>query len=451
MLHRAPESFVVFSSKFGGVWRELASVRVEDLARVFPELLDELREDGYASINSFYRPGTRNEGRSLYLPGLDAPNKRKDNLRTLNATFTDLDGHAAPLPEIAAGLQARGVLPWATFEIHSGRGLWLFWLLDPPESAWAGRLALWEKVQTAILERIRAANPEACPDPGSKDASRVCRVPGSLNSKADTVVRWAKRGCGSASNSYTLDALAAFFGVEVCEPAIRLAPGRKDGPDRKPLNGWRALHEQRLGEFEWLRALRGGFAEGTRHHAGRVLAVLLACNGHDWPAVRDEVERLYRECKPPINTDCGKSTRRSIRAHALETVRGVKGQSRDRWKVRDLTLARELGVTAAEVTAFEGKMGKPLRHLHPAPPAARQPRNRAERAAVREGILRAVHATGERLGWGVRELADEIGRRSGERPSPATVARDLDRLGLSTRGGRQRRAARGVQLRLVEV
>lgn len=101
-------------------------------------------------------------------------------LDSLRACYVDVDG-CADL-ELVLDTLAENRQPWPNAVLFSGRGLHLYWLLEPlpPQT-----LPVWQRIQD---ELIRVLAPIGA-DPSAKDCTRVLRVSGSLNSKNGEEVR----------------------------------------------------------------------------------------------------------------------------------------------------------------------------------------------------------------------------------------------------------------------
>lgn len=113
--------------------------------------------------------------------------RRINNLKSLNACYIDLDPYHIGkniddvLKQIRRKIYGRGI-PYPTYEILSGHGAYLIWLITP-ESPKA--LSLWNKVQRALHDVLLPYGS----DPKSLDAARVLRVPGSINAKNTKAVQ----------------------------------------------------------------------------------------------------------------------------------------------------------------------------------------------------------------------------------------------------------------------
>lgn len=102
------------------------------------------------------------------------------NLRSLRAVYADLD----QMTDIDLALDACDTarIPRPSFAVFSGRGLHLYWLLNP---APASALPDWQRLQNRIIDALTPVGA----DPRCRDCTRVLRVVGTVNSKNGDVVR----------------------------------------------------------------------------------------------------------------------------------------------------------------------------------------------------------------------------------------------------------------------
>lgn len=116
--------------------------------------------------------------------------RRVANLAELNALFLDLDIYRIPelsgrdIPSLLMGFEqhwARVGLPSPSFFIDSGRGAYAIWLHDPLPAAAHSR---W----SALLRHMIGSCANLGADPACSDATRILRVPGSVNSKVGRTV-----------------------------------------------------------------------------------------------------------------------------------------------------------------------------------------------------------------------------------------------------------------------
>jgi len=413
LLHRGAEGFVQFMhpDPEGMGLRPMASARASELLEFCDEFEDDLRRDAYYSINSFWRPATR----------------LAEHLRYLNTAYADLDHRGLSFVEAMGRivrLVERGALPQPSISAFSGRGSWLYWLLEDPRTglpprAFREKLAAWRVVQNAIHDRLTRLDPDLGADANALDACRVTRVPGSLNGKSGQRV-WYLTPRGR-TKAYTLDSLADALGVSLHRTP---EPGTSEPrPERRVPNnrrGLTALHERRLEELERLEAARGGFPEGCRNQACYACAVILRGLGVTVEKAAERVTELARNCSPPLP-----------RGEALAAVESAY-RRRGVPKVRNVTLAAWLGVTAEEADRLGLESVRPDFEDRGRVDA----RTRADdwnRAKVRRVDLRYILAEHDRAGMprpGVRELARLLTER-GHTASKSTVTRDLAILGPS--------------------
>lgn len=120
--------------------------------------------------------------------------RRRSTTRYLNAIFVDFDFHGdTPTreKEMLAAFEAKRAelaMPEPNIIMLSGRGIWGLWLIaeqngDLGVRAWPLALDNWLNVQSAL---VHSFGQQA--DVMAKDAARITRVPGSINSRSGTRV-----------------------------------------------------------------------------------------------------------------------------------------------------------------------------------------------------------------------------------------------------------------------
>jgi hypothetical protein len=99
----------------------------------------------------------------------------------------------------------------------------------------------------------------------ARDAARHLRIPGSLNTGSETNVEWWIQGANESGYVYTLPQLAKLF------KAIPTKRHHGEVVAHNPAKrrGWVELNAKRLRDFNMLRALRGGFSEGSLPSAAK--------------------------------------------------------------------------------------------------------------------------------------------------------------------------------------
>lgn len=126
-------------------------------------------ENVYISLNTFY---------STY--------RRLEYLKELKAQFIDLDTYKTKFTkdQILMNLDTEYFgksIPRPNLIIDSGRGLYLVWLINSVPSK---ALPLWKAIEEYLYKQLKPFGA----DRQALDATRVLRVPGSINSKSNTVV-----------------------------------------------------------------------------------------------------------------------------------------------------------------------------------------------------------------------------------------------------------------------
>lgn len=130
----------------------------------------------YIAMNSFFRS-----------KGLDMQNGRDlRHLKRLNAFYVDIDCYKVGLTksQVLDRLNHEYIgskIPEPTFIIDSGRGIYLVWKLRNEDR---NALPRWTAVQNYLIDTLEPLGA----DQACKDATRILRVPFSLNSKSNSVV-----------------------------------------------------------------------------------------------------------------------------------------------------------------------------------------------------------------------------------------------------------------------
>lgn len=126
-------------------------------------------ENIYITLNTFYKPY-----------------RRLECIKELNGVYIDLDYYKTKYTkdQIIMNLEAdyfNKIIPATNYILDSGRGLALIWLINKVPSK---ALPLWKAVQEYLYSQLK----EFGADRQALDATRILRVPGSINSKSKTVV-----------------------------------------------------------------------------------------------------------------------------------------------------------------------------------------------------------------------------------------------------------------------
>ena len=126
-------------------------------------------ENIYISLNTFYKPC-----------------RRLEDIKELKALFIDLDCYKTKFTkeQIIMNLESNYFnkkIPVTNYLFDSGRGLGLIWVINKVPSK---ALPLWKAIEEYLYEQLK----ELGADRQALDATRILRVPGSINSKSKTVV-----------------------------------------------------------------------------------------------------------------------------------------------------------------------------------------------------------------------------------------------------------------------
>ena len=126
-------------------------------------------ENIYITLNTFYKPC-----------------RRLECIKELNFVYIDLDYYKTKYTkeQVIMNLESNyfnKIIPATDYIIDSGRGLALLWNINKVPSQ---ALPLWKAIQEYLYHQLK----EFGADRQALDATRVLRVPGSINSKSKTVV-----------------------------------------------------------------------------------------------------------------------------------------------------------------------------------------------------------------------------------------------------------------------
>ena len=288
--------------------------------------------DGYISLHRFYGP------------------RKMSQLAALNGLFLDLDVDRLP-PGASRSVGAWSLdvtmhcltlkLPQPSVLLFTGRGLAAIWLIKPlPPKA----LPRWQAAQNVLIELFRSLGA----DPACRDAARITRLPGSLNSKSQKIASIID----GTLERYDFDRLA---------DEIYIAAGR---PTREELKHRQVCREQRT-----TRKQSGGLPVRARFSAvlrdldrlrlswgGQVpvggrntwLHLYATCLSHTFGAaeIPDRVQAMAAEATPGLSPSEVSGVARIAALHAA-LPQGGAPLSDGRYHYAGATIADMLGVTAA--------------------------------------------------------------------------------------------------------
>ena len=265
-------------------------------------------------------------------------------LRSLQACFVDIDG-CTDWPGVLDALSGLG-LPSPSLLVESGRGLHLYWKLQPTPSQ---ALPVWQAVQDELIRKLAPFGADA----GARDCARVLRLVGSVNGKNSQVVR----GRVLSPQAWTLHELAD----EVLGPRKMPPSAQVIGLERARAKRQASVH-QRTGPYRlWHQRYQDlcliadhhafmrsfGVAEGSRDKLLFLLSVALS-----WftsaEGLVEHIQRVAKTYTPSLSAREVVTYTQPIITRAMAAKRGEKyewrGQMKDpRYAFRTETLRGWLG------------------------------------------------------------------------------------------------------------
>lgn len=392
-----------------GKFRGIASVPVNCLPGIWDQLAQDLLTDSFCSLNLMYRRGHGYARTGLVdIAGnpLHKPHRDTNSIARLNAVWTDIDCYNLGLTEgdVIGQLwdaQANGLIPPPSALQSSGRGVWVFWLLHD-NRAWPEQCDLWRQ----IMGRVQSLLSPLGADSNALDTARICRVPGSLHSKANRRVNVAILSGPDGVPRYELAELAAWFNIEAQAKRKASDTPKKLTNQQKGHRGQAARWELDERRFWTLVDMRGGVPLGTRNSHCFVLGCILANRWRDEDLradkVHTEAERLWTAF-----LDRKEYSLRIVRKEIQKAAFGRAVKSDER--INHTTIAQRLLITDAEALAIAQLTDRPVNLSWPSrngPLEVDVPLTRSQKAERRQQWIRdhqsfARNAT-------VRELADAL-------------------------------------------
>ena len=325
------------------------SYRVDLLPQVLAALDPDI--DSYMSQATFFRP-----------------NRRLVNLWHLPLCFVDLDTYSTAYGKLHEGPLSLAVrqrltdegIPPASLVVHSGRGLYLKWLLKSPLPQAA--LPRWNAVQRELVSRLA----DLGADPKARDASRVLRLVATCNTKQpDPELRkvrvlWVEEADGApllhdferlaeAVLPFTRKEAAA---IEADKPSGRVIQFKQGGEAEQQVLrfSYETLHWDRVTDMRKLRELRGPIAEGGREMFVFLMLNELAKSGQVNPHnFQYETVALARECESFVkDSDWSRSTFSTLYRRVKEHMAGQYGRGQGLYRYKNATLIEQLEITPDE-------------------------------------------------------------------------------------------------------
>lgn len=273
-LHRAAHGTVLYweALKDGRRWTKIQpGDPVEKLIAGFSG-----GADTYLTVNQFF--GWRNVRQ----------------LKSLRACYVDVDG-TDNLDDVLDALHAAR-LPAPSFVVFSGRGMHLYWLLQPTPGA---ALPVWQRVQDALIKSLSSIKA----DPAARDCVRVLRLVGTTNAKNGQEVR----GLVLTDAVWTLHELAdEVLGAREAKRGkvhdLAAAGARKGRQSRKWTGSiydwWHLVYKDMcaITDHHWF----GGVPPGHRDQVLFVMSLALSWFTHA-DSLYDEILATARTFTPTLN------------------------------------------------------------------------------------------------------------------------------------------------------
>lgn len=329
--------------------------------------------------------------------GFSGSRRTVSQASSLPCLFVDLDTYAVgitfddPYKVLEAIEQTAPRLPLPNEIISSGRGWYARWLLAEP--ATGADLARWQMAEDALVSALG----DIGADRNARDAARVLRIVGSINSKNGATVAGYARPAAKMYRLRELEAALAPYLAPAVTPGgpepQELAPASRP-PRLRPLTESQRLRPYRLAQdrmqdLRRLAQLRGGRLTEHRKRMLFALAVSLCW----YCSTVDDVVRELDTFSAAFFVDARLYRGRSI-STALERMLAAKqgrwngsgGVSTDpRYKLTNSRLVAMLDITPQE-----------QRHLQTIIGSAERDRRRAERRRA-AGMTNYAERTADRL------------------------------------------------------
>ncbi|MBU2529677.1 MAG: hypothetical protein KKD35_01455 [Elusimicrobia bacterium] len=320
-IERQQDGYITLCRKINKEHQDLAGIKINELRECLPKLLPWLAKDAYFSVNASYRSHPWRKGVEGFPAGW-RKEKNPPTLKYLNACYCDMDCYKAGLKwssavQIILQAQEENIIPPASIIARSGRGIYLLWLLTSERTgaqqrAFPQEIALYKQINKAIIERLDNYEPRLMPDRIAFDAARILRIPGSLNTEAETGQQQVnfiiQVITGNKVPVYTLKNLAEKFNISVqplpYEPAIiykRQIKNRGSAPGRR--QGKIATGNYRISDLLTIAQNQGGFKQGKRWKSISYFCYFAKAAGFTLSDIEKQSQDLAEKCDPPYPSE----------------------------------------------------------------------------------------------------------------------------------------------------
>lgn len=236
-------------------------------------------------------------------------------LHTLNACYVDLDWgrplRSSDQRAIFDTIEAAG-LPQPGLVIETGRGVHLYWLLEPTP---AKKLPVWQAIEDRLIEALIPMRA----DPSVRDCTRMLRLSGSINGKNGAYVKGEQRD----GRRWSIDALAqAVLGEVPCFKSPEARTKKQSGdaiPRVRAPHRWHGV----LGDLMQIAREWRLIPAGHRDQWLFLCAVSLSWFASP-DSIEEEVRTLAQRHTRLSDADIDKATRCALE-RARKAERGEKG------------------------------------------------------------------------------------------------------------------------------
>lgn len=340
LIHRNDDGFVTVALKKDNTFSQY-HYSVEVLKANIGKVLAIKDSNIYVSPNSFYKPF-----------------RKIENIRKLNALYIDLDYYSLEKYEkfsfeaIKYNLEKDYFnieVPEPNFVINTGRGMALYWLIEPvPYKA----LPLWNALEKNFLEKLK----DIGGDSKCVDSTRIMRLSGTINSKNNSIAKMYIYN----NYIYSLRELQEEY-LPSLTPYVEKPYHKAKGRKSKILNLYNlySLHHARLLDLIKLLDIREGYCrgeDGCLNETGqRELMCFLyrywsCCFLKDTElALKNTIEFNKKFVQPLSNAEVTKITKSAEEGYRKWLEDSPSGSySRGGYNYKNTTLIKLLGIIGEE-------------------------------------------------------------------------------------------------------
>ena len=295
------------------------------------------------------------------------------HVKQLNGFYADFDyykvdkyKHLSAIEFASEVLNDNEWLLPPTVVIDSGKGCWMFWLFKRPpvitdKHDW---MSQWQENQTFLVDQLT----EYGADPACRDATRVARLPNTINSKTGrpTSGMFVGQRYEFAEIKAALRERYKFLRDQEAEAKPKPKKAKKTSKVVKP-NAFNrsvySMHKGRMRDYRKLAALRGGRLKDNRRQIVHLYTVSAAWFCFDEASLIAEVQAFVDECiyEPEkfrqIDEKQAEVLRRYRNHQELkragfdheETRQLLNGGRDDNYLRRTSRIIEELGITRSEM------------------------------------------------------------------------------------------------------